>query len=1441
MPSIYRQTLRQWAGRGTLLAAALGLLIAPAALAGPVSGNNPPQGENSAGYTDKSALKNAGRAAITSGRYQVTQSNVVNPNGTDYYVDSIQGDDSHLGTSPSQAWKSLEKVNSTTFQAGDRILLKAGSVWQASGNTTAREAYEYTEWNGQQRIDAVAPGGARPSAMLAPKGSGSSSKPIILSSYGTGNAPQLKGNGVVNDVVQLTNQSSWEISNLDISNVKANFDASHFSPASGNGQTPGTENPDTGDLRGLHIQAASAGQLNGYNVHHLFVHDVAGVTWSVSKAGVDRSKRTGGILFEGLKGDQQTPSTFTHINVHDNIIANTSFANIVFKQFSGMGTARYQDKSPGWGDRAVASSDNQGNIQEDPNWKPHEHVTICGNYLTNRDTQYGWDGMYITSVRAASVFNNLIDGAGVSGIEMYWADNIHVYNNEVGDLASRVGAADSNGIDPDRGTSNILIEVNYVHDSGEGILLCGFSFGSAIVRYNIITNIGRNYINPHGDSGINLVYNNLMYNTQEPGPANADRKVHFFASSGSTSAVYKERNKHYAMNNVFINTFAGALGTLFQDNEPGVSFSHNSYYGPAMSIPQTDQQAITIDPELKGDPSLDIAKAAIGQPTSPLILSSTPVNLTVLAPGFSTSGDSSDDQLPVTSDFFGLPMTRPASVGVSSYEPPAGQSLITGYVVDQSGQPVPAATVHYGQTSVTADEHGRYLIQGPVGQYTIFASAQHYQNGNPTNVDTTTAHTCRQDVSLGSVTVQTGTIVGLVSTNGQGLAGAAIQLIDAQGQVIASTSSDAAGHYQLADAPTGADCSLRASLDGYRSGKKDGVQVNPARTTQVDFVLSKIARYESIIDENFDREATGAFSGTNDGVLGTTATAPVGSISIEDNANQPGNKYLHINKTSGSKGTLAVFNTIPQRLKGTVTIEARVQRTSSNGAPNQAALYSYGEDDWNSTDPAASRNPSATFGFSGNTIITHNVTGASSTTNAGHFQANTWYTIRNVANYDTGTFDLYVDNMNEPVLSKQPLRNLLRGKSLDYFSIFINGSNKGDWMVDYLKVGKGEPAHTNVTSLELVELNAKDQILQLTPSADEEELHMSVSNPFTTAAAVSVQPTDAGAHVNIQGQESTGPISLELDHSAAPADAVNTTRVPIVVTARDGTRKEYQLIIEQTNPAQLTYLEHLEVANYQLFPAFKYDRQGQDTPYELPQTLPHSVTTVTISWKRGWGGQSLQLNGKTVNADEQTVNLQDGNNVITVVADSFTGDFGTYLINITRESAPKGDNDNQPSQPEQPIQPGEPEKPDQPDQPSRPEQPIVPTEPSQPEQPTQPNQPGKTEQPNKPIQPGKPEQTEQPEQSKQPSTPQNENHHHDEKDHLTTAPIGEDNHGQPGYSQRSPASVGATNADGQQVNQTGTLAKSGVNISPAVLAVLVLIFSSITAASISVYSRKHRR
>jgi len=103
-----------------------------------------------------------------------------------YYV-TTSGDDSADGLSPAKAWKSLDRLNATVFQPGDKILLKAGEVWYGQ---------------------------------LVLQGSGSEGKPITLSSWGEGrpviNIGRSRGAGVL-----VADESWWTIENIEVTSGAA--------------------------------------------------------------------------------------------------------------------------------------------------------------------------------------------------------------------------------------------------------------------------------------------------------------------------------------------------------------------------------------------------------------------------------------------------------------------------------------------------------------------------------------------------------------------------------------------------------------------------------------------------------------------------------------------------------------------------------------------------------------------------------------------------------------------------------------------------------------------------------------------------------------------------------------------------------------------------------------------------------------------------------------------------------------------------------------------------------------------------------------------------------------------------------------------------------------------------------------------------------------------
>src|SRR5215831_1703129 len=50
-----------------------------------------------------------------------------------YFADSVHGNDSNSGLSPSSAWQTIGHVNQTSFLPGDSILLQRGCIWQGTG------------------------------------------------------------------------------------------------------------------------------------------------------------------------------------------------------------------------------------------------------------------------------------------------------------------------------------------------------------------------------------------------------------------------------------------------------------------------------------------------------------------------------------------------------------------------------------------------------------------------------------------------------------------------------------------------------------------------------------------------------------------------------------------------------------------------------------------------------------------------------------------------------------------------------------------------------------------------------------------------------------------------------------------------------------------------------------------------------------------------------------------------------------------------------------------------------------------------------------------------------------------------------------------------------------------------------------------------------------
>ena len=484
-----------------------------------------------------------------------------------FYV-SNSGDDSNEGTSENAAWKTIERVNREIFIPGDQIKFQAGGTWEGES--------------------------------LYPQGSGTAEKKIAITSYGEGSLPKIATKGKYSDAIFLCNQEYWEISNLDISNT-----VEGFTQLSGNGKGDGTapaannaardENLGKllGDFRGIHIAGCDVASLKGFHLHDLLVHDVTGiVSWIgtnkqeagiVSPLGCGGSKRTGGVLIECLQPAGNQPTQFSDIMVEDSRFINNSFGGITVRQWNGSGN---QDgENPGWANRHGHKG---APDYVDDNWYPHSNIRIQNNYINQGASGYACNGIYLTSARDSLIQGNVLEHIGTCGVELYFADNVVVQYNEVSDVIVKAHGADSNAIDPDWRVTNALIQYNYVHDCGEGFLLCGVQLNSGIIRYNLVQDCKASYVHYSMGSGYFQLYNNVFYRSADGnGTSNFDPW-----GGGKVSYV----------NNVF---YDGKKQGFNFSGGSSFAFDNNAYYGTAPTSKDQNAIVLTEDPFEGNAPSLD--------------------------------------------------------------------------------------------------------------------------------------------------------------------------------------------------------------------------------------------------------------------------------------------------------------------------------------------------------------------------------------------------------------------------------------------------------------------------------------------------------------------------------------------------------------------------------------------------------------------------------------------------------------------------------------------------------------------------------------------------------------------------------------------------------------------------------------------------------------------
>jgi len=366
---------------------------------------------------------------------------------------------------------------------------------------------------------------------LSPGGIGAAGNAIKIDKYGTGPLPRVDGAGAP-AALTLKGQEFWEISNLDLMNAAA---------------TPGLRT-------GVHIIATGVSHhvhLTGLNVHQIS-----------GQLGADlASKATGGIGFESQGRDAR---------FDDILVENCSISHA---DSVGIFTSSSQDTHPRAADWALAQWTN---------------VVIRGNQLLD----IGKNGIIVRSSNAPLIESNVINGAAarLHGNAMFvfgCLDAVmqfnEVYNTSYSGLE---GAA----TDPDYNCLGTIVQYNYSHDNGGGLVNPNNAPGAyndnITIRYNVSQNDTGKVIAFSGATTNTKIYNNTIYVGATLSPAIID--FHQFGGAGGFA------DKTSFTNNIIYNAGTGASYAF--GAATNVSFDSNCFFGGHPAGEPADPNKISTDP-----------------------------------------------------------------------------------------------------------------------------------------------------------------------------------------------------------------------------------------------------------------------------------------------------------------------------------------------------------------------------------------------------------------------------------------------------------------------------------------------------------------------------------------------------------------------------------------------------------------------------------------------------------------------------------------------------------------------------------------------------------------------------------------------------------------------------------------------------------------------------
>ncbi|ALW86066.1 hypothetical protein AUC43_13780 [Hymenobacter sedentarius] len=378
-----------------------------------------------------------------------------------YYI-SPTGNDGQTGTSIGTAWRTIDKVNTTAFQPGDRILFEGGQTFQGG------------IWlhNGSQ---------------------GTPTKPLVVSSYGSGRATISSGNSF------------------------------------------GFYAPNTAGIELSKLVFVGAGRLSSTNSGVIFTIDADNAPLAhLRLESLDVSGyRNSGIIF----GSDKATSGYSDVRITDcQLHANGEAGLSSYQPFPLAGQVHRN-----WYVGNCQAYDNPG------------RADVTNTHTGNGIVLAGIDGVLIEHCVAHDNGRlNANPSGGPVGIWGWACNNLVIqlsesYNNKSGT------ALDGGGFDLDGGCTNSVMQYNYSHDNqGAGYLLAQFGGAAPMHDLTIRYNISENDARGHNQGALELwssgdnggiqranIYNNTVLLTP---PADGTRPKAVYIASGGFSDLSLRNN-----------------------------------------------------------------------------------------------------------------------------------------------------------------------------------------------------------------------------------------------------------------------------------------------------------------------------------------------------------------------------------------------------------------------------------------------------------------------------------------------------------------------------------------------------------------------------------------------------------------------------------------------------------------------------------------------------------------------------------------------------------------------------------------------------------------------------------------------------------------------------------------------------------------------------------